>query len=362
MPAAFWLALDRLGALGAAACDWRRMLGHDFEHARRLLRELPGPAGTVTHPLDGSLRLAVEPLGAGGFVAVLDDWQPTGEALRFDADDVVRLAPDWAAIAAALGDSLGFTPNRYESTGLTRQIGTAHGAGDPARPVVLCLPGGHFGDHGRMLADLAARRDASILLTHARWLTPQIQAVAAANGLTLRDLHAEFAAGAVAPPDLAAPHVPRGSGTRVKPLFSIRPGWSWEMVVIEVAASGRVVFRCDGQTKDYHFPKSKQKTFADGYEILMGLAANPEWRNPPSGAADHEVLRKRFRRLSARLEGLLRLPGKPFVIENGAFRPVFQIAFHPSLASSIQALGLDDEEDENAEWRRLELEEYRRGR
>ena len=110
MPAAFWRALDRLGALGAAASDWRRMLGTDWEKSRRFLRELPVPADSVTHPLDATIRLAVEPEGADGFVAVRDDGPPTDDAYRLEEDDVARLAPDWDALARTLGEWLGFAP------------------------------------------------------------------------------------------------------------------------------------------------------------------------------------------------------------------------------------------------------------
>ena len=361
MPAAFWRALDRLGALGSACSDWRRLLGADWETSRRFLRELPAPADTMTHPYDASIRLAVEPDGADGFIAVRDDGSPTGDAHRPERDEITLLVPDWDAISAALADQLGFAFNRYETQGLTRQIGTAHRSGDPVRPVVLCLPGGHFGDHGRMLADLAARREATILLTAARWLTLQIQTIGTANGLTFRDLHSESSLGGAAPPDLAAPRVSPGVAKRIKPLMPILSGWSWKMVLVEVAPAGRVVFRCDGQSEDYRFPKSKKKTHADGYEILMRLAADPEWRNPPSGASDHDVVRKRLQRLAKRLTQLLTMPDKPFRLRNGVFEPVFRVAFHRSIDPIISAIDAHlDESAQETEWRRLELEDFNR--
>ena len=242
-----------------------------------------------------------------------------------------RDVPDWPVISDALGKALGFTANRYETQGLTRQIGTAQNGIDPVRPVVLCLPAGHFGDHGRIASDLAARRDATVLLPSARWITPPIQALASANRLTLISL-AEQLAELSAVPALATPPAGTGSKKRKKPLFRIQPGWRWDMVTIEVAAGGRIVASCGGQRKEHRFRKSNSTTHSKDYEILMRLAVRSPWRNPPAGTAENEAVRKRFYRFRETLAELIPIPGDAFTPDGDEWKPKFTVRLHKDLA------------------------------
>ena len=182
MNASFWQALERLGANGAATCDWRHFLGADYDASESFLVQASGHAESVIDPARPPRRLRIWP------------------------DDVAVLVPDWRTIATCLGQTLGFTPNRYETEGFTRQIGTAQGGGNPIRPVILCLPAGHCGDSVRIQRDLAARQDATVLLPSATWLTTQIQPLTTDNKImfnTLREYFESDGKGApVAPPVL----------------------------------------------------------------------------------------------------------------------------------------------------------------
>jgi len=65
--------------------------------------------------------------------------------------------------------------------------------------------------------------------------------------------------------------------------------------------------------------------------ILMTLAAQGEWRNPPLSSTDYDRVSKAFQRLQNLLRSLVPLPGKPFKKSAGAFVPIFQIRIHPKL-------------------------------
>ncbi len=332
MTSNWWRALDRLGATGAATCDWRHHLAGDFDSGLPFLKQVPGEAETVIDPRQPSRRLDVVPDGLDGFVGILADDIPDGPPLPLSADDVVPLTPEWQAIAEELGKAFGFTANRFETQGLTRQIGTARNGNDPERPVVLCLPGGHFGDPGRIAGDLAARRDSTVILPSAKWITPPLHALAAANRLTLVAA-AEQLLETSAVPALGNPAPVAGAKKRKKPLFRVQSGWRWDMLTIEVASGGRIAASCGGQRKDYWFRKSNGRNHANDYKILMQLASKPIWRNPPAGTATNEKVRKQFFRFRETLGELMGIPGPAFETEGDDWKPYFKVIFHEDLTA-----------------------------
>ena len=339
MTSSLWRALEHLGAEGAAACDWQRHLGDDWEICRAFLKPVPGHAETVLDPERPARRLDVVTDGEDRFLGIVADDAPDGPPLPLSANDVAPLTLEWQAVADALGKILGFTANRYESHGLTRQIGTAQNGSDPVRPVILCLPAGHFGDHGRMLRDISARHDATILLPSAPWVTPPLQAVASANRLSMVGLAEECGrsarrrSGEV--PNLAAPVASPAARKKIKPVLRIQPGWRWDMVRIVVAYGGRLQISCGGQHGEHVLPKTTAKKPNQALGILMKLAVDQEWSNPHSGAGNHESVRKNFQRLEKLLCALVPLPGKPFHRESLKFVPVFQASLHPDLEAEF---------------------------
>jgi hypothetical protein len=343
MTSSLWRALEKLGAGEFATSDWRHHLCDDWESCIPFLKRVSGHAETVQDPKRPSRRLDVVPDGTERFVGIVGDDAPDAPPLPLTAEDVAPLTPDWSAIATALSKALGFTANRYETQGLTRQIGTAQNGSDPVRPVVLCLPAGHFGDHGRMASDLAARRDATVLLPSAKWITPPIQALASANRLTLVSVTEQLAE-PTAVPALATPFPLAGSKKRKKPLFHVQPGWRWDMLTIEVASGGRIVASCGGQRKDYRFRKSNSKTHAKDYEILMYLASEPKWRNPPTGTLQNEAVRKQFFRFRETLDELIAIPGEAFDTELDDWKPNFKVLIHKNLSGVKQKIASDKKE------------------
>ncbi len=334
MTSNLWRALEQLGAEGAASCDWQRHLGDDWKICRAFLKPVPGHAETVLDPERPARRLDVVTDGEDRFLGIVADDAPDGPPLPLCADEVAPLTLDWQTVADALGKTLGFAANRYESQGLTRQIGTAQNGSDPVRPVILCLPAGHFGDHARMLRDISARKDATILLPSASWVTPPLQAVASANRLSMVGLVEECGRPARRRsnevPNIAAPVASPAARKKIKPALVIQPGWRWDMVRI-VVAYGRILISCGGQHGEHVLPKTTAKKPNQALGILMQLAVDHEWSNPPSGASNHESVRKNFQRLEKLLHALVPLPGKPFDNEAGKFIPCFKISLHPDL-------------------------------
>ena len=339
MTSNLWRALEQLGAEVAAACDWQRHLGDDWEICRAFLKPVPGHAETVLDPERPARRLDVVTDGEDRFLGIVADDAPDGPPLPLSADDVAPLTLDWQTVADALGKTLGFTANRYESQGLTRQIGTAQNGSDPVRPVILCLPAGHFGDHGRMLRDISARQDATILLPSASWVTPALQAVSSANRLSMVGLAEECSRSARGRtggvPNLAVPVASPGVRKKIKPVLVLQPGWRWDMVRVVVAYGGRILISCGGQHGEHVLPKTSAKKPNQAMSILMKLAVDQEWSNPPSGARNHESVRKNFQRLESLLRALVPLPGKPFRNEAGKFIPHLQISLHPDLEAGF---------------------------
>ncbi|MBN8459386.1 MAG: hypothetical protein J0M04_16280 [Verrucomicrobia bacterium] len=343
----FWRALEILGANGAAVCDWTSHLGSDWENCRRFLKAHPGHAAYVLDPRGLTARLDVVQDEAGGFLGIVGDDAPCGPPVGLNADDVALMVPDWQSIAVSLGESLGFAANRFESHGLTRQIGTAQNGTDPVRPVVLCLPAGHIGDRGRIAADFASRRDVTILLPSAKWVTPAIQALVSANRLKLVTLVEQLERTA-AVPTLATPPATAGGRVRKKALFRIQSGWRWDMLAIEVACGGRMIANCGGQRKEHGFRKSNSKSYTKEYEILMKLAANGNWRNPPGGSPTNEAVRKQFFRFRNTLEDLIPIPGDAFDVDGDVWTPKFSVALSADMTETKKEIRAKRDTDEPA--------------
>ena len=337
MTTRFWRVLERLGATGSAARDWQAALGDDWEAARALLRAVPGTAETVAAPNGRGPRMLVVSDGEAAYLGIDDDVEAFREPVPLTADEVAVLRPDWGAISRELGTRLGFVAEAWESDGLTRQIGIAQRGSDLPRPVVLHLPGGHLGDMPRLLRDLGRRDDAIVLLPSATWLTPDVQNLQRRNRLTFITLAEHFEATAGGRPTFPISTAMQAgapaSAKRRRPALHPQPGWRWDMVRIEVATGGRLILSCDGQRNEFRFPKTSRKIHSQGYAIMMRVAVNQEWRNPPSDDAEHDKVRTQFRRLGRLLTDLVPLPGKPFRRHRGRFLPVFQVALHADLAS-----------------------------
>ena len=338
MKVSFWRVLEALGSAGSAAHDWRLRLGGDWEECRSFLRLGAGVADCVIDPDNHNRHLTVDVDGDSGFVAFSEE-PPLRPPISLSAGEVALLCPDWSTIADALGKSLNFVPGPWEKDGVTRQIGIAQHGRNPTRPVILHLPGGHIGDHGKLLRDLGKRADAIILLPSSRWLTPEVQALRKSHNLSFVPLADQLEAAAQGQPNFpleaALGLAATRPGKRIAPVLHPQPGWRWDMVRVEVASGGRLLFSCDGQHGEHRLPKTTAKKPHQALGIMMTLAVKREWRNPPSDAPTHESVRKNFKRLDELLRSLVPLPGKPFRRFHGTFIPVFQVSLHPDLEAGL---------------------------
>jgi len=328
--------LDRLGSTGNAAIDWRLTLADDWEDTRAYLEQSPGTADSVINP-DGPGRLSVVGDLVSQYMAIPDD-EPQGPPLPLSAEDVAVLRPDWDALAAELGEQLGFVAADWGGDGVTRQIGIFQPRSELPRPVILHLPAGTFGDPTRLHHDLCELENAIVLLPTATRLSPRLQKLGRRNQLKIMTLAELFDSDTSNFHLSTAMQSPSNSpNKRHKPVLHPKPGWTWDMVRIEVTAAGRLIFSCDDQRKEFTFRKSKEEIYSHGYEIMLNVAVLQEWQNPPSNADDHEKVRKQFRRLENLLIDLVPLPERPFRRVQGAFVPSFRVSLHKDLGGGAES-------------------------
>ena len=344
MTASFWRALDLLGSDGVAAVDWRLHLGEDWEAGRAYIRRTPRIAGSVIDPGRPPRRLFVEPEGEDRFVGIGDEVSGLHPPVELSQEDVEVHWPDWDALTHALAEEFGFAGNCWESSGHTRKIGTSQYGSEPARPVVLCMPPGHLMRQVTILRDLAARRDATILIPSSRGLSFEVDALATAHNLTVVGMVEHFTAAAVreAPtPYLAAPKSKGGPAPKLRPAFKMQSGWTWDMLTIEVATAGRLIFSCEGQREDVRLPKSKGTNHSESYEILFNLAfADPqEFHTPATWEKGSGTIRRRFGRLREQLGLLFPAPDGPFAKKRDrVYVPRFKLIPHRDLADAAKEL------------------------
>jgi len=312
----FWQALERFGVKGAAACEWQRVLGDDWEAWRPFLRETGTCATWMSDPSAPHRHLSIEPDGESGFIALDDDG--VHSPIMLDRSEVVALAIDWKSLAVWLGGRLDFAADTWETKGCCRRVGTGRHSKGPARPVLLCLPPSQLGANAGVLAELLRRENSVVLLPTNGMLSPDLTKLGSSHDL-------EFIVLAEQSFELDAPPVVLGGGGKklaakreVEPLFRPQSGWKWEMLGIYVASSGRLIFTCGGQRKEHQLAKSNGRNHSELYEIFAGLAGQaakgelPMWQNPRSGEYRAERHRKRFQRVVELLEDLIQVPGKPF--------------------------------------------------
>lgn len=334
MKVSFLKALEALGASGAARCDWKHHLGGDWDECEPLLKPTGRTAFRVLHPRQPKRRLSVVVDGAEDFVA-LDEDEPGFPPIPFLARDVAEFSPRWTTIARALAPLVKFDYGAWETEGQIRRIGSLQDKFGHVRPVLLFLPGGHLGDYVALVRALAARIDSTVLFPTGRWFTAEIESLRDRNGLAFVNL-SERLAQIEADPDSRVPLPAAGNrlsgrGPSVRALIHAGNGLTWNQVRIEVSGSKRILLKAPGQEREFRFSPNIQVTADHALGMLMRLAADGEWRNPPLGSAEYERVSRAFRRLRQLLQSLVPLPGDPFKKHRGAFVPLFQVTLHPDL-------------------------------
>jgi len=169
-----------------------------------------------------------------------------------------------------------------------------------------------------------------------------VDALATAHGLTIVGLAEHFSRAAVqeAPvPYLSAPKPPSARATKLRPVFKMQSGWTWDMLTIEAATAGRLIFCCDGQREDVRLPKSRGTNHSEGYGILFNLAfSDPqEFHTPASWEKGNSTIRRRFGRLREQLDLLFPAPDGPFLKkQDRLYVPRFKLIPHRDLAGAAK--------------------------
>ena len=190
-----------------------------------------------------------------------------------------------------------------------------------------------------MLRSLSARTDSTVLFPSARWLTADIETLRDRNRLSFVDISerlAQFEADPAARVPLPAVGIRQsGSAPAVRALIHAGNGLTWNQVRIEVNGSKMILLKAPGQEREFHFPPNVQVTADHALGMLMRLAADGEWRNPPLGSLEYERVSRAFCRLRQLLQSLVPLPGDPFMKLRGVFIPLFQVSLHPGLGADF---------------------------
>ena len=344
----FWKALERIGTEGAAAADWRFLMGSEWDAAEPFLLRTHRTADTVIDPDRPTRRLTLYPEGESDFVAVADE-PPLRTPLPLTQEAATVLAPDWTKIGGALGPALGFVAGDWSGTGQTRQIGILQAQRRVTRPVYLYLHAGTLGDAQCLLRDMAALPECALLVPSARWLSPQVVKAAGERGIQLEALAERFAQAPGNRGTLLARaadvQIPKVGASKRTALLDVQPDWSWDNLHMEVDLSGKITVRYGQQRGEYRFPKKSGRGYSQGIEILGRIAAKGFWENPPSGDPEHEKLRKAFRRLARDIRGLVPFPGEPFEQEGRQWTPLFHLKLTGVVAMLKHQRDLLDEEE-----------------
>jgi hypothetical protein len=251
----------------------------------------------------------------------------------------VEIRPHWEAIAQALAEIIGFDYGAWENQGSLRRIGSTQDPFGRVSPVLLYLPPGHLGDYHGLYRDLSSRTESTVLFPSSRWLTTEMESLRARNHLEFVDLAERLTqieaqpAAQVPLPVIAKERKPSSSKPRA--VIHAGNGLTWSQITIEITGNRTIHLKAPGQEGKHTFSKRTKLSREHPLGILMTLAAEGEWRNPPSSSTDYERVSKAFQRLQKLLRALVPLPERPFRRSGGGFVPKFQMLIHADLRISM---------------------------
>ena len=96
------------------------------------------------------------------------------------------------------------------------------------------------------------------------------------------------------------------------PILDVQPGWTWENLRMILDPTGSISVQYGRQKEAFTFSKANDIKVNRPIEILATIAVKGFWKNPPSGAKNHESVRKAFQRLERNLKALIPIAGHPF--------------------------------------------------
>jgi len=338
MKASFWKALEALGAGGAAACDWQRLLGPDGADCARFLRPTGRTAESVMDPCHPPHRLQILPDGERDFVAMDDEGWTAPNPLK--VEDVVELEPHWEPIAQELAGRLQFDYGAWDNKGDIRRIGSCQDPFGRVSPVLLFLPPGALGDWQVLFRELSTRTGSTVFLPTARWLTTDLEALRVRNHLEFLILSERLAQlegeGPIQPPLPTIVRPTGASSPSIRPIIHATGGLRWSQIRIEIAGNQSIRLHAPGQEALHTFSKREKLRREHPLGVLMTLAAHGQWQNPPKSSPDYGRTCKAFQRLQQLLCALVPLPGKPFRRQGGAYMPLVHVRLNATLVPQRQ--------------------------
>jgi len=329
-PPRFWTLLEQIGTSGAAAYDWEILLGKTWKTAP--LRRTLQVAGTVRDASNPDRHLELIEEDEDCYTTTF----PLNSTISLARGQVEVWIPDWNRLAEELAKELGFIAIDPGGTSQTRQIGSITSRKLRASHVFLHIPGGHVGMRAALLRDMATLPACTLYLPSARLLSEDVSKMAESRNILVETIADRMAMPASERGTLLVRARSAAKKTSPKkellPILDVQPGWTWGNLRMVLDPTGSIAVQYGRQKGAFTFPKANGTKVNRPIEILATIAVKECWKNPPSGAENHESDRKAFQRLEKDLKTLIPIAGHPFDKEKGAWKPAFQITLPPECA------------------------------
>jgi hypothetical protein len=111
---------------------------------------------------------------------------------------------------------------------------------------------------------------------------------------------------------------------------------AWKDITVTILTGRTLRITAPGQQKEHTFRGTSKIDRHHPLGILMEMAANREWSNPPKSDSAYERTVKAFGRMRKTMHDLIPLPGDAFVRSGGAWQPAFTLELGGSLGGGRQ--------------------------
>ncbi len=326
----FWLSLEQVHGLSAAAMEWRQWLDDEWTTARALMKPRGQRVATVRCPSPGGdgcpRRVVVH--DDGRIAAVCQDRPRSCDTLALQPEDVIALDVDLRKIAGLLGTVLALEPAFLVVTGQSRlwRLGRHEVAAGAGFPVFLTVQATATAYH-TVIAGLCRAADGHFLITipTRNLMMPETIALLAERKSQLLALGEALAVddqgrlAAIRPADELLADLRRHFVTATTPpavRFPTPPGSRWEEVSIRFVTQEQVHIKVRHAAAAYEFSQmameDRRSHRPDAqWSLLIAFAENRgqiTWRD---AAADRKNAKRR-QLLARTLQDFFGLEGDPF--------------------------------------------------
>jgi hypothetical protein len=313
----FWKLLDRFGAGGRAALDWRLHVGARWMSAP--IYRTPTIAFDVEDPHRPGERWNVREED-GLFVLLPED---SLKAVPASREEVEVWMPDWRRMAEQLAEAHEFNECEPEGSGATRRIGIFHSSKSPRRDVYLHISHGFFGAHEELFREVVRLRDCFLLLTSEQRADPAIHELARARNITIQTILGNTEEASLHAVSVVSKPARKKSEATL-PIFAVRKDWGWTSIKIE-AHPDHIKISRGLLRKSHAFRPSNKIKYSKFHEILLSMALNGNYVFGQSEGKSRDADKRAFQRLVIEMKNLIPIEGEPFFIDQEEARPVFEI-------------------------------------